>query len=44
MDVYNTATRRLERFVPREAGKIRLYGCGLTPSDAMHLGHARTFL
>jgi cysteinyl-tRNA synthetase len=44
MHVYNTATKRLEAFVPREAGKVSLYVCGLTPYDAMHLGHARTFL
>ena len=44
MHVYNTATKRVEEFIPREAGKVSLYVCGLTPYDALHLGHARTFL
>ena len=44
MHVYNTATKRVEEFIPREAGKVSLYVCGLTPYDALHLGHARTLL
>jgi len=44
MLVYNTLHRRKEEFVPREAGKVTMYVCGVTPYDSLHLGHARTFL
>ncbi|MCS6859969.1 MAG: cysteine--tRNA ligase [Abditibacteriales bacterium] len=44
MKVYNTYTKRLEDFTPREAGKVSMYVCGMTPYDSMHLGHARAFL
>jgi cysteinyl-tRNA synthetase len=43
MKVYNTYTKQLEDFTPREAGKVSLYVCGMTPYDSMHIGHARTF-
>ncbi len=44
MKVYNTYTKRLEDFIPREPGKVSMYVCGMTPYDSMHLGHARAFL
>ena len=36
--------RRKEELLPREAGKVSLYVCGVTPYDALHIGHARAFL
>jgi cysteinyl-tRNA synthetase len=42
--LYNTRTRRVEPFAPVEAGHVRIYVCGLTPSADAHLGHARSFL
>ncbi len=39
---HNTLTQRVEKFVPREEGKVSLYVCGLTPYDLAHAGHART--
>ncbi len=40
--LYNTLTRRKESFEPLEAGKVRMYCCGITVYDYCHLGHART--
>ena len=42
--IHNTLTRRLEPFVPLEAGHVRLYVCGITVYDQCHLGHARMIL
>jgi cysteinyl-tRNA synthetase len=39
--VYNTLNRRKEPFEPLEAGKVRMYYCGVTVYDHCHLGHAR---
>ncbi len=40
--VYNTMTRKLEEFTPREKGKVYMYVCGLTPYDYSHVGHGRS--
>ncbi len=42
--LYNTRTHRVEEFAPLDAGRVRIYVCGLTPSAEGHLGHARSFL
>ena len=39
--IYNTLTRREEPFVPREAGTVAMYACGLTPQAPAHVGHMR---
>ncbi|GIV08403.1 MAG: cysteine--tRNA ligase [Fimbriimonadales bacterium] len=39
--LYNTLTRTEERFEPREAGKVSIYACGLTPQAPAHVGHMR---
>ncbi|MHB8919074.1 MAG: cysteine--tRNA ligase [Desulfocucumaceae bacterium] len=41
MQIYNTLTRRKERFVPREPGKVSMYVCGPTTYNFIHLGNAR---
>lgn len=41
MKIYNTLTRRKEEFTPIEDGKIRMYVCGPTVYDYMHIGNAR---
>ena len=41
--LHNTLARTKEELVPREPGKISLYVCGVTPYDALHIGHARAF-
>ena len=44
MQIYNTLTRKKEPFVPREDGKVRMYACGPTVYNHIHIGNARTFL
>jgi len=44
MRVYNTLTRRLEEFKTISDGEARVYICGMTTYDDMHIGHARTYL
>jgi len=42
--LYNSRTRSVEVFEPRDPAHVRMYVCGLTPSAEAHLGHARSFL
>lgn len=44
LKIYNTLTRTEQRFKPMEAGKIRLYVCGITVYDYCHIGHARVLV
>jgi cysteinyl-tRNA synthetase len=39
--LYNTLSRTLEDFHPRDEGKVSIYACGLTPQAPAHLGHMR---
>ncbi|MGB9802766.1 cysteine--tRNA ligase [Desulfofundulus sp.] len=41
MEIYNTLTRRKEKFVPREPGRVDMYVCGPTTYNFIHLGNAR---
>ena len=41
MQIYNTLTRQKEEFVPIEAGKARIYACGPTVYNYIHIGNAR---
>jgi L-cysteine:1D-myo-inositol 2-amino-2-deoxy-alpha-D-glucopyranoside ligase len=43
MQLYNTQSRRTERFTARD-GAVGIYVCGVTPYDTTHVGHAFTFL
>ncbi len=46
MDIrlYNTLTRRVEAFEPVEPGRVRMYHCGPTVYDFVHIGNFSTFL
>lgn len=44
MKVYNTLTRQKEEFVPLEPGKVRMYVCGPTVYDYIHIGNARPYV
>ena len=35
MKIYNTLTRELQEFVPITPGKVKIYACGPTCSDAI---------
>ncbi|MAM70814.1 MAG: cysteine--tRNA ligase [Gammaproteobacteria bacterium] len=41
LKIYNTLTHKKETFQPMEAGKVRMYVCGITTYDYLHIGHAR---
>ena len=42
--LYNTLTKRLEDFRPRDASHISFYTCGPTVYDDAHIGNYRSFL
>lgn len=41
--LFNTLSRELEDFVPFEEGVVRMYTCGQTVYDDVHIGNARTY-
>lgn len=41
MEIYNTLTRKKESFVPLEEGKVKMYCCGPTVYNFIHIGNAR---
>ena len=40
MKIYNTLSGSKQEFVPLEAGKVKMYACGITVSGEAHIGHA----
>ena len=42
MHIYNTMTKKKEKFVPQVAGRVGMYACGITAYDLCHIGHARS--
>ena len=44
MKIYNSSTHKKEEFRPVEEGKVRMYVCGPTVYDNIHIGNARTFI
>mgnify|MGYP000022858936 FL=1 len=42
--IYNTLTRKKEDFVPLEEGKVRMYVCGPTVYNFIHIGNARPMI
>ena len=42
--IHNTLTDSVEEFVPIEPGKVRMYVCGVTVYDDIHMGHARSII
>jgi len=42
LEIFNTLTKRKERFTPLVAGKVGMYVCGPTVYGDPHLGHARS--
>jgi cysteinyl-tRNA synthetase len=41
LTLYNTLTRRKERFAPIDASNVRVYACGPTVYDHLHIGNGR---
>lgn len=44
MNLYNTRTRKIEEFVSIDPGVVRMYSCGPTVYDSVHIGNLRAFL
>ena len=43
LKIYNTMTRQKEVFKPLEEGRVKIYTCGQTVYDDVHIGNARTY-
>ena len=44
MKIYNTLSKRKEEFVPLEEGKVKMYVCGPTVYNLIHIGNARPMI
>lgn len=44
MKIFNTLTRTKEEFVPLEEGKVKMYVCGPTVYNFIHIGNARPMI
>ena len=44
MKIYNTLSRSKEEFVPLEEGKVKMYVCGPTVYNLIHIGNARPMI
>ena len=44
MKLYNTLTKQKEEFVPLEEGKVKMYVCGPTVYNFIHIGNARPMI
>ena len=44
MKFYNTLTRKKEEFIPLEEGKVKMYVCGPTVYNFIHIGNARPMI
>ena len=44
LTIHNTLTNRKEEFISIEPGKVKMYVCGVTVYDDIHMGHARSMI
>ena len=44
MKIYNTLSKQKEEFVPLEEGKVKMYVCGPTVYNYIHIGNARPMI
>ena len=44
MKFYNTLTKKKEEFIPLEEGKVKMYVCGPTVYNLIHIGNARPMI
>ena len=44
MKFYNTLSRTVEEFVPKEEGKVKIYTCGPTVYHYAHIGNMRNYI
>ena len=44
MNLYNTLTRKIEKFIPNEDNKVKFYTCGPTVYHDQHIGNMRNYV
>jgi cysteinyl-tRNA synthetase len=44
LSVFNTMTKQAEEFVPIDDKKVKIYVCGVTVYNDIHMGHARSII
>ena len=44
MNLFNTLTKNIEKFVPNEDGKVKFYTCGPTVYHYAHIGNMRNYI
>ena len=44
LSFYNTLTRKVEKFIPNEDGKVAMYTCGPTVYHFAHIGNLRSYI
>jgi len=44
LTIHNTLTGGKEEFIPLEEGKVKMYVCGVTVYDDIHMGQARSMI
>lgn len=44
MRIYNTLTRRREKLIPQDPNELKMYVCGPTVYNYIHIGNARPFV
>ena len=42
--IYNTLTKKKQKFVPLNRKNVKFFCCGITPYDYAHIGHAKTYV
>ena len=43
MNIYNTLTRKIEKFIPN-GERVKMYTCGPTVYHYAHIGNLRTYI
>lgn len=44
LNLYNTLTKKVERFIPNEPGEVKMYTCGPTVYHYAHIGNLRSYI
>lgn len=44
MKIYNTLTKSIEKFIPRDENEVKMYTCGPTVYNYAHIGNLRTYI
>lgn len=44
MRIYNTLTKSVEEFIPRDKNEVKMYTCGPTVYNYAHIGNLRTYI